>query len=187
MDDKTLSKLNTELQAHFGATPAGGPLFKWCLASELFYLYEREGYGEDRTDSGLYVARKRWDRHSHAEHYGNVWMLTAWAPPEWDRMTWWNNFAGAFPYPVNGEYHPIESTVLPVGEEPSEALNLYTVRKLYGHLGMDYKDHLDNANSIVEKHKKADASIISDAVDDMVPAFGNVPGEKSHVSFPTVN
>ena len=48
---------------------------------------------------------------------------------------------------------------------------------------MKIHDHLNNAYKEVLKKRQDDVGRWSDIVDDMMPAFGNVPGRKMHVSF----
>lgn len=186
MTAQLLHKLNIEIRLHFGDTPAGGPAFKWCKTSGLFYFYELDGYKEGKTESGIWVAQKQWERHCYADKYGDRWLLAMWTPPECGPSEWSIMMQGAFPYPSQGTYDPIESTVLDEGVEPTEHLNRYTIRKLYEHLGMKWNDHLDDANKTLEKTAKTDKTMTDDMIDDVVPAFANVPGEKMHVSFPSV-
>ena len=186
MTKQLLDKMNLEIRLHFGDTPAGCPAYKWCKSTDLFYFYEKPGYKEGLSPGGIWVAQKEWERHSYADMYGNKWLLAMWTPPECGPSEWSLIMQDAFPYPSNGEYHPIESTVLDVGVEPNENLNRYTLMKLYKHLGMEWNEHLDTANTTLEKVAKDDQTMTDDMIDDVVPAFGNVPGERMHVSFPSV-
>ena len=187
MDKKTLKQINGPLRSAFGENPHGDPNYMWCEAKDLIYLYETGGYKERRTESGLIVMCPVWERHNYADRYGDVWMLTKWEEPELDYTDWYYNFGGYMPFPSKGMYHPIESTVLPEGTEPNIDLTRYAIYKLYGHLGMSYKDHLAQIKQTAAKIEKEDKDTWSDIVDDAVPAFANVPGTKEHVSFPIVN
>lgn len=186
MNQKTLKKINGRLRSAFGENPHGDPNYMWCEAKNLVYLYETEGYKEQRTESGLIVMRPVWERHDYADRYGDVWMLTKWQKPELSYTDWYYNFGGALPFPARGMYHPIESTVLPAGAEPDEDLNQYSIYKLCEHLGLSYGDHLMDIKEMANKVEREDRDTWSDIVDDAVPAFANIPGSKEHVSFPNV-
>jgi hypothetical protein len=137
---------------------------------------------EAKTPSGIYYMRTAYEKHNYRDLYGDVWVLAKWeAPISLDE--WLGRVGTTFPWPKHGEYHPIESTVLPAGREPDEELTLYTIYKLYQHLGMKWPDHLRDAVQELAQRDKADKGKWSDIVDDMMPAFGNVPGERQHVSF----
>lgn len=156
----------------------------WAHATELFYLFEK-GMKEGKTPSGIIVMRTEWARHSFVGTYGLVWLMAKWTPPELEYDQWWAQFQGDVPFPAKGQYAPIESTVLPEGRVPDEALNEYAIKKLYEHLGMSYKDHLKDSNAVIAKKQRHEQRLIDDSVDDAVPAFMNIPGSKEHVSFPT--
>ncbi len=179
-----IQKLNSEIASIFGRNVHGDPNYMWVHATELFYLFE-EGMKEMETPSGLIVMRTQWKKHSFVETYGLVWLLAKWTPPELEHDEWWEKFQGDMPFPAKGQYCPIDSTVLPEGRVPDEALNRYAIQKLYEHLGLSYKDHLGAANSLIAKHEKEKQRQVDDSVDDAMPAFGNIPGQRQHVSFPT--
>jgi hypothetical protein len=179
-----IQKLNSRLASIFGRNPHGEPNYIWAHAAELFYLFET-GMKEMKTESGLIVMRTQWQEHSFVETYGLVWLMAKWTPPELDYDEWWEQFQGDIPFPAKGQYCPIESTVLPEGRVPDEALNQYAIRKLYEHLGMSYRDHLDASRAVIANKQRHEQRIVDDSVDDAVPAFGNIPGKKEHVSFPT--
>jgi len=193
MTPQLLQKLNERFR-EFGTTPTGELKYRWANARDMFYLYE-SGQSEafkplsvdaDGIERGLWVIGTAWERHCQADRYGPVWMLTAWMPAMSERE-WLRTVGTAFPWPRHGEHHPIDSTVLPEGTEPDETLTMYVARKLYLHLGMKVPEYLDTARAGPERRKREQQAEWNDAVDDVIPAFGNIPGEKTHVSFPAVH
>lgn len=185
MKHKALRRLNQKFAA-FGDNIHGQPNYKWVKLKDLFYLIETGGFKEGRTPAGIYFMQPVWERHSYAEIHGSRWVLAKWEPPGVDEAEWYRQFSGMFPWPRHGEYHPIEDTILPAGVEPAEQLTDYTVFILYQHLGMKYPDHLRRIMEAANQQKDRDKAWWSDGVDEMMPAFGNVPGQKMHVSFPNV-
>jgi len=179
-----IQRLNSRLASIFGRNPHGDPNYIWAHATELFYLFEK-GMKEGKTPSGIIVMRTEWAKHHLVDTYGMVWLMAKWTPPELDYDDWWAQYQGDVPFPAKGQYCPIESTVLPEGRVPDEALNQYAIQKLYEHLGMSFKDHLKDSRDLVAKKQGFEQKLIDDSVDDAVPAMGNIPGKKEHVSFPT--
>ena len=180
MREKTLHALNKRFEI-FGRNPHGGLNFRWFNARDLDYMYEC-GTEEGKTPSGLFVIQTKWEKHSFADIYGPNWLLAKWQAPI-PYSEWAKQIGTAFPWPRHGEYCPVESTVLRPGLEPDEDITQYTVYKLHQHLGMKAPDHLKRAYDEIEQRRKEDIGKWSDIVDDVMPAFGNVPGKKMHVSF----
>jgi len=186
MNNKLLTKFNKQFLI-FGSNIHGQQKFKWMHTTEMFYLLETGGMETRKLPSGIWAAVTEWKRKCYAEVYGPRWVLTVWQPPEYDREEWFRVFKGAFPWPEKGEFHPVESTLLPVGSEPTEYLTHYTIFMLHRHLGMDYPDHLREIKEDVKRKATAEQSWWDDIVDDAVPAFGNIPGSKEHASFASTN
>jgi hypothetical protein len=185
MTERALRRLNHQFE-HFGRNPHGQLNFRWCNAKELYYLYETGQMEEVQTQGGIYYARAVYERHLFADRYGPVWLLAKWEPPACDAEEWSRRFGTAFPWPRQGQYLPIESAVLPEGVEPNEQLTEYTAWKLTRHLGMKYDDHLEDIHRQRRMQERGEKSQWSDQVDDALPTFGQLPGQKMNVSFPTV-
>jgi hypothetical protein len=185
MNHKALQRLNAQF-VQFGRNPHGELNYRWCNAKDVHYLFETGQMEECKTPGGLYLMRALYERHSFADRYGTVWFLAKWEPPSCGAEEWTRLYGTAFPWPSHGQYLPIESTVLPAGVEPNESLTAYTAKKLAEHLGMKFADHLGDIKAGHEQQKQGEKSQWSDVVDDTLPTFGQIPGSKGHVSFPSV-
>jgi hypothetical protein len=177
-----IDKLNERLGQELGKRPNGDPIFKWVRTRDLFYLYETGKYEEKKTEAGIYFMTPVWERHSHAEVFGNVWCLAIWKSPKQivedalqrsvgDPESEWNNIMhGSFPYPGNGEYGVIENILLPPGQVPTEQLTTYALYAAFDALTLKIPDHVRAAKEELDRQAKADAREWDDAVDhDIMP------------------
>ncbi len=169
MDQSRLKRLNQILADQLGSN-SQGPLYKWAWTRDLRI--------------GIQTAFRRY------EHVPQVaedrWALAMWqAPPseELFKMTFGTEMA----YPRSGWYHVCDTPVdrlLEEGFEPSERFTYYIIHLTKKQRAMSMRDirrtiEDNRAARDVEKDKH-----VGDYLDDVVTAFGNLPGKRGgSVSF----
>lgn len=116
---------------------------------------------------------------------GKVWVLAQWKRPEVTVQEWQTKFAGRYPYPETGMYHPHSEAKLAPGRLPSQALTEYLIRTLDQQMSTSYMTHLCNVQNEIAIDREADYWQWFDRVQDSAPAFNNfAPGARGgHVSY----
>lgn len=189
MTSSELRKLQRMLKQAFGTTAIGRALFKWERTSNLHYIIPSTGSILDAAvlmPNGLYAVKTRHERHSWAKRMGNVWCIAHWVRPKCDYDAWVKQYGTAFVYPANGYYRPVEGTQLAPDADPDVTVTEMAIRAAQEQMGKSYDDFLVELSIAAMKDKTEMERMADDLVDDALTTFGQVPGEKGNVSYPSV-
>jgi hypothetical protein len=170
--DLELHILNERLRRELPSTPGGAPQYKWMRTEDVTYLVQ-EGQS------------KRYKQASWADRLGRGWVLARWRPPSFTEAEWLRQFGSFFPYPANGTYGPVENVLLISGMEPNENLTNQVIHRVTEQIGKKEQQFTSEAEDAAAKELAAQKAEARDMVHDAFPAFGNIPGKKYDVSFPT--
>ena len=183
MTERKIRKLNAPFR-EFGLTPHGATKFRWMHTTEMHFLVEG-ALEESRTEGGLIVGMQRtFTKHSYAEVFGPRWILAHWQPPI-HRERWVAMFGDTAPWPKDGEYHPIDSVVMPPGLEPLDIHTEVACMAIRLHLKTTRQDLQDRFDKTIAQEKKDMSREVYDEMVDSENAFFNPkPSARGgHVSF----
>lgn len=173
-------KLDRQFVEAFGLTADGRSRYRWMKTSEIFVPVH-----SDKSSGGIWFVTPKCEQLNLQEIYGDVWIVAIFR----------DESAATEPNPLvshlkskasYGKYTPIDGSQLQRNMEPDEDVTsaaIYFIRK---HIEKSYRDHLQEANAAAGKAQNETKRVWADKVDDAWPAFGNAPGMKAHVSFPSV-
>jgi hypothetical protein len=198
MRNSDLRRLNQRFVEAFGRPDAVNAKYKWVRTTDLPYFIKVE----NRSEAGLYLMTPKYERHTWAEILGDTWVVAQWKAPEMPRDRWLIRYGTSIPYPANGRYMPIENTALPPGVTPDATVPAlvdpvteryeqmpvtdYAIGRIRAELEKSYAEFLSDGKAQVERVAEQKKQEFGDMVDSDWPAFDGIPGEKHHVSFPTV-
>lgn len=178
MDKDILKRLNRVLDDNLGRNPYGEPRYKWAHTRELMYPLARPD--ERRTNGGLYVTGEHYEMTRQIEE--DRWVVAVWEPSP-DEETWAAAFKGEVPWPRRGMYY-VSDIMLRPGIEPNDQVTNDVLGKVKAKRALTFRDFLDHAEAKAEHMNKETERIQSDYIDDVVTAFGNIPGKRGgSVSF----
>lgn len=185
MDQETQKRVD-RLNAHFlefGLTPTGDYKFKWKHTTEMYFFI--------LSDAMTLIWSPGLNRKTYCYDYAMLlepkWVLAYWREPM-PELEWFNRGLGDFPWPRNGEYHPIENIDMSCGVEPNEFETMRAIRDLRRHLaaidqtkkntGTDgVKQLVDQNKARMEAHKCSIRSEMESRIDNAMTAFGKIPGK----------
>ncbi len=178
MDKTVLARLNRSLEDHLGRNPHGQARYKWAHTREL--LFPMVVHSDTRTKGGLYVVGQRYEMTRQIEE--DRWVVAVWDSPQ-SREQWDATFRGEVPWPRQGMYYASDIMLLP-GVEPNDLVTNDVLGKVKAKRTMTMLDFMEHAEAKVESRKRETERIQSDYIDDVVTAFGNIPGKRGgSVSF----
>lgn len=168
----------------FGLTPSGALKFKWIHSTEMHWFILSDAKTLIVTPEKGRTAY----RYSYADVYGPTWVLAHWVEPV-SEDEWCASGRGDFPWPRNGEYHPIGTFVMHEGKEPYDAVTLYAVKCLRRHLGKieqtarntgtdGVQQLVDQEMDIIKAQKRSERSQLESEINDTLTAFGKIPGRE---------
>lgn len=179
---KRVDRLNERFR-EFGLTPLGEPKFQWKHTTEMYWFI--------LSDAMQLVWTPGLERKAYCYDYAMLleprWVLAYWKEPV-PEQEWFDSGRSDFPWPRNGEFHPIENIDMPCGVEPNEFETGRAIRDLRRHLaaidqrdlhnGTDgVKNLVDEAKAKREAGKKAIKSEMESWLNDTMTAFGKIPGK----------
>jgi hypothetical protein len=185
MDQKELNRLNKIIADELGSAPNGEAMYKWSKASDLKQPI-RVGNEEYTSPGGLILMRPKCVLRSWADIGGyDYWVVAHWRGPTMSEQAWDTTFGNFFPYPSRGDYLPVANAHRPIHEDPDEVATRFAVMLLRKSIDRTTQTLLSDLKDQEERDKHVVQGRVDSFVDDIMPAFGNIPGEKLHVSFPT--
>lgn len=181
MDTHVLARLNRVLAdpvTGLGRNPHGQPMYKWAHTRELQFPLALPS--ETRSQGGIFMlgSHYQWTRQIEDDR----WVLAVW-DGSWSEAQWNATFRGEVPWPRQGMYYASDIMLKP-GVEPNDQATNDVLGKVRAKAPMTMKDFLEHAEAKVERAKRETEQIQSDYIDDVVTAFGNIPGKRGgSVSF----
>jgi hypothetical protein len=172
MDLIRLQVLNRRLRDYLGTNPAGEGLYKWVHSRDLRIALSR--CGNRIFESVPMVDSDRW-------------VLAMWSRPPARES--WDQFENHCAYPSEGYWVPVDTPadwILERGEEPTERMTMYIIGLRKKELNMGPRGIMRNFQKARERTRVEQDNTIDDILTNSWTAFGNVPGSKESVSFPTV-
>lgn len=165
MEPGTLERLNKRLADTRGRNPHGQPVYRWFRSCDLLYPC--------RNAAGNYEQLRQVD--------DDCYVIGMWSAPMPE-----SEWRAQFPdigYPHQGMYYATD-IMLRQGHEPTDSRTDEVAGLIKSSELKTFRDCLDEIEASRGKREKANASIISDVIDDSVTAFGNLPGSRGgSVSF----
>ena len=142
-------------------------------------LHSRQSAG------GLWYPSMQRERISLSNIYGDVWIVGIWRDesPSTEPNPIARHLKSRSSY---GKYTPIDGSQLPSGMEPDADVTAVAIWFIRQHIEKSYGDHLEEANAIAGQAQQEAKREFGEKIDDAWPAFGNAPGMKEHVSFPSI-
>lgn len=180
MNKKLKRNCDSILREAFGVAFGGRQRYAWMKTTELT-VPTPHGMVERRVDgSPLVVMEMQYELKPQVDGPERWVVARLMDPPS--EAKWYEAFGVHFPYPSRGYYVATEFAVK-VGMEPTEELTRFIVSKLRENESLTLSQHEENFKSRIEHREKSLDNHRSDFIADAVPAFGNIPGQKNHVSF----
>jgi hypothetical protein len=177
----TLNKRVKELNKRFGnyfGFKYGRPQFAWMNSEDLKVPVPP---GEYTTAAGVIYMTDKPEMARQIEGPPR-WLLVKLVEPVSERE--WSAQYGRIPYPGRG-YYVATDMILKVGAEPSDSLTDEMVGLIKTALSKTPQQHLEAAQKLYDDKQAESQRITNDTIEDAIPAFGNLPGRKEHVSFPS--
>lgn len=115
--------------------------------------------------------------------YWGSWVVCQLLVPDMDEDQYNNYWQGKLEYPRNGTWTPIQDSTLKPGILPDLALTEMNIAAIKA-FKQEFDAHVDKM-VIKQNLRKAQERVNKeDYFRDRMPAFGQVPGTKSHTSYP---
>ena len=172
--------LDRQFSQAFGYAANGRPRYRWMQTSELFVNLH-----SNKSPEGIWYSRTQCEQTSLRDLYGDVWIAAIFRDesPSTDPNPILGHLRKASHY---GRYTPIDGSQLQLGMEPDADVTAAAIFFIRKHIEKSYRDHLEEANAAAGQTQQEAKKESDDKIDDAWPAFGNAPGMKEHVSFPSV-
>jgi hypothetical protein len=139
------------------------------------------------TCTSLSVAHARMHMVKVCNTVDHEWVLCRWQVP--NQETWLATYLTLDNYPTGGRYIPLsigsKLTTLPESSPPSEDDSRLICAMVKADAGEPANVKRDKWQHSLEQRDVGKRAVLRDAIRDVLPSFGQRPGEKGHVSFAT--
>lgn len=180
----TPEQLNEDLGRRLGRNPLGQPLYAWMHSERFTHLMKVEGETEVVERNGLFLVEPVYRHRKMCPELEDTWILAHWHEPI-SQFAWEQQYGSSLLWPREGYYSPTNILLSP-GEAPTQTSNDQSVYLIRKQSEKTMADHLADGERIVERKETRQKNVVSDRIDDSIPAFCNIPGTRSaHVSFPS--
>ncbi len=150
---------------------AGAPKFGWTTQKE----------------TGLIIARPLYGKRKLCLTADHQWILCRKCPPPMSEHQWGQVFGTYLQYPNAGMWQPCDSPLGPVALPrdvlPTIDLTNQAIRMMKRELALTSEEVVDDVLAQQDKRKKANWDSSYECFKDAAPAFGGVPGWKTHFSI----
>ena len=175
-----IKELNKKFGDRFGYK-YGRPRFAWINSTELKFPVPASQKLVQRGSLYVYETKSELVRCVDGPPR---WVLAVLVDPP-SEAEWAASF-GSLDYPGRGYYAPTDQ-MCRIGASPNEELTDYMIGMIVAAKDSTREQTRDAINDIAASKERESKRLVSDQVDDAIPAFGNIPGTKEHVSFPGVS
>src|SRR3954453_17706646 len=161
-----LDRLNRIFADARGMNEYGQPIYRWWRSTRLKFPIRSEDKWMERN--GILVLETQYEWVPQIDD--DCWVVAQWRRD--DPREWANAFGEEVPHPQHGLYY-VTSLMLKPGEEPCERVTAFFASCIAKQSVMSYRDLRAEILDRREEQKEAAADMISDWVDNAVPAFAH--------------
>ena len=191
MTTSQIKKHNQLLARELGPSPQGSGIYEWRWSEDLLhpmFMGEFEWKADPQSQSGLLVPRPVIQMRKLCPLLKDQWVLCMWLAPM-PREKWDATFGSKYDYPSKGEWGPTSVDLEP-GVEPATIVRGQTMTDLVINAirqerKKTFKDRIAESEAEDAYADKVQTAKIEGIVEEAAPAFGNVPGRKMGISFPS--